>query len=280
MSGKLIEFIRQRDYVLVKELGEGAWGKTVLLQDLDIDEYLVCKKYAPYDESQREKLYQNFVREIKLLHQLFHRNVVRVFNYYLYPQQFSGYILMEFVQGKDVDSYLKDAPEEINEAFAQTIEGFAYLESANVLHRDIRPRNILVRDDGTVKIIDLGFGKKVTAPADFNKSISINWPYPPPADFNEGRYDFATEVYFVGKLFEKIIQDYGIFDFQHWGTLQEMCKHLPAERVASFANIAQRLRAQRLSEVDFTPTELDSYRSFSSCLRDHITKIEAGAKYY
>ncbi|MBV9397187.1 MAG: hypothetical protein JO062_04370 [Bryobacterales bacterium] len=89
----VVKFIRRRDYRLVRELGQGACGQTVLLYDEQIGEYFVCKKYKPYSESQHEALFSNFVREIKLLHQVHHNNVVRVFNYYLYPESHAGYIL-------------------------------------------------------------------------------------------------------------------------------------------------------------------------------------------
>ena len=48
MKDGIVEFLRKRDYVLVKELGEGACGKTVLLHDDVLDEDFVCKKYSPY----------------------------------------------------------------------------------------------------------------------------------------------------------------------------------------------------------------------------------------
>jgi eukaryotic-like serine/threonine-protein kinase len=73
----VISFLRKRDYKFVRELGQGACGRTVLLYDDQIDEHFVCKKYVPFSESQREILFSNFVRELKLLHQVHHANVVR-----------------------------------------------------------------------------------------------------------------------------------------------------------------------------------------------------------
>ena len=77
-----------------------------------------------------------------------------VFNYYLYPEQLTGYILMEFVDGEEIHGFMKNNPEKVNDIFLQTINGFKYLENIEVLHRDIRPQNILVSSDGIVKIID------------------------------------------------------------------------------------------------------------------------------
>lgn len=172
-DSRMIEFVRKRDYKFVRALGSGACGRTILLHDDLIDEHFVCKKYAPVSETHRAELFANFVREIKLLHKIQHENVVRVFNYYLYPDQFTGYILMEFVEGLDIEDFVSKHPENTSGLFLQAINGFAYLESQSILHRDIRPLNVLVRTDGIVKIIDLGFGKHVLDSDDFDKSISL-----------------------------------------------------------------------------------------------------------
>ena len=160
MENQIIEFIRKKDFAFVDELGQGGCGKTYLLYDNIIDENFVCKKYSPYNSTDKELLFQNFVQEIKLLHLVYHTNVVRVYNYYLYPEQKAGYILMEYVKGVDIEEYLSSNPQEINEIFLQTIEGFRHLENNNILHRDIRPQNIMISENGIVKIIDFGFGKR------------------------------------------------------------------------------------------------------------------------
>ncbi|WP_366929762.1 hypothetical protein [uncultured Thiodictyon sp.] len=95
---KIVAFSK-RDYVFVKELGQGACGKTILLRDDTIRKQFVCKKYSPHAEEHRQELFGNFLREITLLHELHHHNVVRVFNYYLYPEQLTGYILMDVEPG-------------------------------------------------------------------------------------------------------------------------------------------------------------------------------------
>jgi len=153
----IVHFLRKRDYTLIRKLGQGGCGQTVLLHDDEIDEHFVCKKYVPYSEAERQPLFRNFVREIKLLHKVHHQNVVRVFNHYLYSDQFTGYILMEFVDGAEVDDYLAKKPEQTNEVFLQAVTGFSYLERIGILHRDIRPGNLMVTEDGVLKIIDCGF---------------------------------------------------------------------------------------------------------------------------
>jgi len=277
--GSPIQFLRRRDYVYVKPLGSGACGETVLIRDDQIDSLFVCKKYSPISESMRQELFKGFVREIKLLHDVHHQNVVRVFNYYLYPETLLGYILMEYVNGLDIEEHLRSRPQDVNSLFLQAIDGFAYLEESQILHRDIRPANLMVREDGVLKIIDLGFGKRVQTSQDFDKSISLNWWCEPPADFASDTYDHATEVYFVGKLFQNLIRENGIEQFKHVALLERMCKRNPDERVGSFADIRNELTLSRSEDIDFEDHELATYRRFAEAVSRHISKVKVGAKY-
>lgn len=279
MSDNVIEFVRKRNYVLVKELGQGACGKTVLLRDDVIDEMFVCKKYSPYYEEHKQEFFDNFLREIKLLHDVYHHNVVRVFNYHLYPEKLTGYILMEYVNGLDLDEYVRANPSALADIFNQAIKGFCHLESRNILHRDIRPMNLMVTNDGTVKIIDLGFGKRVEVVDDYDKSISLNWWCEPPKEFADKHYNFATEVYFVGRLFEKVIQDLSIEDFPYRSVVRKMCQVSPEDRFASFLDVEREVLSNKLSEIEFFGQELNSYRAFANGITEHVARIENGTKY-
>jgi tRNA A-37 threonylcarbamoyl transferase component Bud32 len=276
---EIVHFLRSRDYKFVKELGQGACGKTVLLDDDQIGQRFVCKKYSPYDESEREVLFKNFVREIKLLHLLQHNNVVRVFNYYLYPDKFSGYILMEYVDGKDIEDFTAEFPDRLNDLFTQAIDGFSYLERSGVLHRDIRVGNLLVSNEGILKIIDLGFGKQVNTSLDFDKSVTLNWWCATPDEFRFKRYDFTTEVYFVGKLFEQLIDANGISQFKYAEALRRMCESDPGRRIKSFAEIDRAVRSEPITENEFRDEEVEIYRKFANALMSVTSKIAQSAKY-
>jgi serine/threonine-protein kinase len=276
---EIVRFLRSHDYKLIKELGQGACGKTVLLVDDQIGLNFVCKKYSPYEESEREALFKNFVREIKLLHLLQHKNLVRVFNYYLYPDKFSGYILMEYVDGKDIEDFTAEFPDKLNDLFNQAIDGFSYLERSGVLHRDIRAGNLLVDNDGQLKIIDLGFGKQVNTSLDFDKSITLNWWCATPDEFRFKRYDFGTEVYFVGKLFEQLIQANSVSQFKYTDALRRMCEPEPDRRIKSFAEIDRAIRSELITETEFSDEEIETYRTFANALMSITSKIAQSAKY-
>lgn len=275
----VIEFLRSRDYKYIKQLGQGGCGKTVLLRDDVIDQSFVCKKYAPSDSGQKEDLYANFINEIKLMHNVLHPNIVRVFSYFLYPSQLAGFILMEHIDGETIDKYLKASPESFLGVLRQVLDAFAHLEKRGILHRDIRPQNILVGNDGVVKVIDLGFGKKIEGVGDFDKSITLNWAFAPPKEFGVGKYDFTTEVYFVGKLFEAIALDVGLDDPETGALLRKMCAANPTHRITSFGAALMMVDQVRLSMPEFDGQAVETYRQFADEVSSGITKIDANAGY-
>lgn len=279
MEGKIIEFIRKKDFKFIEEIGQGGTGRTVFLEDEIINERFICKKYSPFYPKHQQTFFNSFKDEIKLLHLLYHKNIVRVFNYYLYPENYTGYILMEFIKRINIYDFLKLNPDLLNNIFLQTIDGFAYLEENKILHRDIRPDNILVSSNNRIKIIDFGFGKKIDFESDFDKSISLNWRYTPPSDFKNKTYDFRTEIYFVGKLFEEIIKENGLSNFSHQSVLDQMLDLNYDKRIKSFFDIQREITTGKTREIQFTPTQKTIYQDFANKLSEIYSKINSDADY-
>lgn len=280
MTFQDIQFVRSKDYKLIKEIDRGGFGKTVLLRDETIDEDFVCKKYDPYVATAKEEFYKNFVNEIKILHLLNDQNIVRVYNYYLYPEFHTGYILMEHIKGSDIEEFISNNPEKINSCFSQAIKGFAHLENLKILHRDIRPLNILVTEEGVVKIIDFGFGKQIAFENEnFNNSISLNWRYPRPSEFSNHIYDFKTEVYFVGKLFEELIQKNVIENFTYTAILRDMIEFDYSRRINSFFDIQRSLLNKTSETVKFEESEKKKYQAFANELLEVLSELQPDCQY-
>jgi serine/threonine-protein kinase len=186
---------------------------------------------------------------------------------------------MEYIEGDSIRDYLAKYPEMIHEIFLQVISGFEYLEENNVLHRDIRPANIMVRDDGILKIIDFGFGKQIQEEADYEKSVSLNWWYEKPLEFSDKVYNFKTEVYFIGKMFEEIIKENGIEKFKYRDLLDNMCEPNPVNRIKNFSDINKHIENDLFYEIGFEGNEHRAYLDFANSIEKHITKIESRAEY-
>jgi len=276
---EIIKFIKQKDFKFKKKLGNGACGQTILIVDETIGEEFVCKKYLPIYEDYRVELFKRFIDEIKILYRLNHENIVRIFNYYLYPTLYSGYIIMEYIEGCSIDLFIKKHPDKINDIFEQIVRGFAYLCENKVLHRDIRNSNIMVTKNGVAKIIDFGFSKEIVSTSNAEKSLSLAWWCTLPDEFKNNTYDFRTEVYFLGKLFEQLISDNNIDGFKYKSILKTMLYQDPSLRVDSFLKINNLILSNQFAEMNFSEEEKIIYRDFSCSLKTAISSITSDSTY-
>lgn len=280
MNKNIIQFTKQKSYEKIRQIGKGGLAKALLVVDPEINEYFVCKKYEPHYPSHKEKYYNNFKNEIKLMYRFYHKNIIRIFNYHLYPEQYTGYIVMEYVEGQELHDYIIQRPEKINDIFYQTIEAFCYLEENKILHRDIRYNNILVDNNDQVKVIDFGFGKQIFDNSDYDKSITLNWWCETPKEFNNKLYDFRTEVYFVGMLFKKIINDNN-FSFDFPELLNKMTQFDEDKRVSSFAQVKYEVDSKGNDiEKLFDDYEKSVYQYFSNNLIEAIAHMKDEVRFH
>lgn len=272
-NGEIITFDTKKNFTFVKPLGDGGTGDTYLFKDETTNMLFAIKKYVPKDPRYIDDHYTRFVDEIKILFNISHPNIVRIYNYYLYPSAKTGFLQMEYVNGKTIDEFqpLPWDEKSWNEVFCDVISAFEYLEKNHILHRDIRPANILIDKDNNVKIIDFGFGKQLEETSTSDNSILLNWPateMPNEVVLNR-EYNEQTEIYFVGTLFRHLLKnDYEHFKFKH--ILEKMTKIDPTERYTSFVEITNEIATGVIGEIGFSEEEKEIYRAFSSQLADHI----------
>jgi serine/threonine-protein kinase len=276
-NGDIVLFLKQKDYIMVNnDLGGGSFGKTVLLQDPFIDELFVAKKYEPEYKEIKEKFYKNFLDEIKILHKLNHRNIVRIYNYYAYEDIFTGYILMEFIDGTDIGKYINKFtgiwdPISLDDLFIQLIDGFCYIEENSIIHRDIREGNILIDKTGTVKIIDFGIGKMFGKEAGGSDSLvsEINrtgldaLPY----EYYEGVYSSHTDMFYLAELFNRLLQgadDPDSLDFSYQDILDKMMEIKPENRYATFTEVKEAIGNRDFVNMEISQKDKDTYQKFSN----------------
>jgi eukaryotic-like serine/threonine-protein kinase len=143
------------DYIVIKFLGEGATSKVFLVKK---DNSLFALKQLNIID---DELKQRFYREIEILKELKHKNIVSIIDSGIYEEK--PFIVMDYVDGDSLD---RIAPK-LNiiqklDTLISAANGIAYLHSKGIIHRDIKPENILVSKDlSTVKIADLGISKVV-----------------------------------------------------------------------------------------------------------------------
>ena len=97
-KGHIVNFDMKKQFKYVDSLGKGGTGRALLFKDETTDMLFAIKKYETEDNEHKEEFYDRFVDEIKILFKLSHPNIVRVYNYYLYPEEKVGYLQMEYVK--------------------------------------------------------------------------------------------------------------------------------------------------------------------------------------
>lgn len=266
-TGDFIEFDRKKVFKYIKQLGQGGTGDTRLFEDETTNIQFAFKKYVSQDKDNVDENYKRFVDEIKILFNLSHLNIVRVYNYYLYPQAKTGYLQMEYIQGESIDDFIPFNDKYWDEIFTQAIAAFEYLESNNILHRDIRPANILIDKNSKVKIIDFGFGKKLEKDNPKKNSILLNWPVTelPNEVINDNDYDHQTEVFFVGKLFQRVFKE-NDYNSKYLYIIERMTKVDKSERYKSFGAISESISKGNFGEINFSEADKEIYLNFADSL--------------
>lgn len=291
-NGDMIPFLKQKDYVMINNnLGSGSFGQTVLLQDPLIDELFVAKKYEPEFEADQKRFYKNFLDEIKILYKLNHRNIVRIYNYYAYEAEYTGYIIMEYIDGKDIGTFIDDyfLPSEnitLDDIFIQIIDAFCYIEEHGIIHRDIREGNILIDKNGIVKIIDFGIGKifaQATNSSDslvgeINRAASDTLPQ----EYYNGIYTNLTDMFYIAELFNRLIcnAEYcDLTEFSYVDILNKMMEKIPEDRYESFVAVRDAIGKHDFVNIEISQKDKKIYQDFTNKVYNSLISYSEEARF-
>jgi len=290
-NGDIIEFLKKKDYIMVNDnLGSGSFAQTVVLKDPYIDELIVAKKYIPDDPQLKERFFKNFIDEIKILYKLNHKNVVRVYNYYIYEEISTGYILMEYVDGKEIDKYFDDINlfdfsggyrwVSIDEIFIQLVEGFQHIEQCGIMHRDIREKNIMIDKAGNIRIIDFGIGKVYnntveTLHDSLGKEINRQNSDTLPDEYHQGEYNSRTDMFYLAELLNRLIQKYKR-SFSYQAILDKMMMKAPNDRFESFEQVKIAIDKKDFLNLEISEEDKQIYQAFSNSVFESIDKFKKG----
>lgn len=182
-------------YQILDTIGTGGFGAVYLARDTFIDKQVAIK--VPHKQGEDiEKL----LREPKLLAALNHPNIVSVIT----ADQKNGvfFIVMEYVEGQSLEKHLRShGALPINIAlqwFTKISEALAYAHKKGVLHRDVRPANVLISNDGIIKVADLGTSRYLLESPWASTRIGSP-PYMAPEHF-QGKATFQSDIYSMGIL--------------------------------------------------------------------------------
>ena len=214
-------------YIIGRVLGYGGFGVTYLAWDSVLEQKVAIKEYLPSEFSTRvpgqtgvsvfggdksEQFYdgiEKFVEEAKRLAQFLNTDgIVRIFE--SFQENGTAYIVMEYLKGQTLTQYLeKSGPVSADEAIrlmTPIIQSLRIVHEHDIIHRDIAPDNIMVTDDGEVKLIDFGAARYATTSHSRSLTVVIKPGYSPEEQYrSRGDQGAWTDVYAVGATMYRMI---------------------------------------------------------------------------
>src|SRR5262249_16452334 len=130
-------------------------------RDLELDRLVALKVIRP-ELSSDQKTLKRFKQELILARQVTHKNVIRIYDLGSHGQ--TKYITMEYVEGPDLSSILEErrlSPEESARLVRQVCFALESAHAENVIHRDLKPQNIMVDASGRARVMDFGLARSV-----------------------------------------------------------------------------------------------------------------------
>ncbi len=193
-------------YKLLREIGAGGMAWVYLAEDL-VEKSQVAVKVLYPQFSQDMSYVQRFIREAKLAIQISSDHIVRILNYG--ADRDVHYLVMEYIQGQDLASTLrKRGPLPWREALEIAAQVALALEAANscgVVHRDIKPQNIMLTQDGLVKVLDFGIARARTLPSLTQTGFVGSPSYIAPEQAMGEEVDIRSDIYSLGVVLYEML---------------------------------------------------------------------------
>ncbi len=189
-------------YRIKAPLGNGGFGAVFLAEDTLIGKLVAIK--VPHRQNQGVEAMS---AEARLMAPLSHPNIVSVLTADSDPESNLFYIVMEYVEGESLAERLtREGTVDEDQALAWSIQitdAVGYAHSRSVLHRDLRPSNVLITKDGTAKVVDFSISRLLDSSLYASTRVGSP-PYMAPEHF-EGRTTFASDIYSIGVMIYEMV---------------------------------------------------------------------------
>jgi serine/threonine protein kinase/predicted Zn-dependent protease len=194
-------------YQIIEELGKGGMGKVYKAQDTDLKEKVAIKLLKP-EIAADKKTIERFRNELKFARKIRHKNVCQMYD--LNKEEGAHYITMEYVDGKDLKGMIRmmgqlSSGKTIFIA-KQVCEGLTEAHKLGVVHRDLKPQNVMVDEDGNARIMDFGIARSLKTKGITAAGVMIGTPeYMSPEQVEGKDVDQRSDIYSLGVILYEMV---------------------------------------------------------------------------
>lgn len=195
------------DYVKIEKIGEGTYGVVYKGRHKNTNKLVALKKIRL--ESEEEGVPSTAIREISILKELQHPNVVSLLDVLL--QEAKLYLVFEFLQ-MDLKKYMDSLPsgkfmekDLVRSYTFQILQGITFCHSHRILHRDLKPQNLLIDKNGIIKLADFGLARAFGIPVRvYTHEVITLWYRAPEILLGSSRYSTPVDVWSIGTIFAEM----------------------------------------------------------------------------
>lgn len=231
-------------YVIQGILGRGGMGVVYKAFDPAIHRQVAIKTItkSAMDASELQYAIARFRHEAQAVGRLTHPRIAAIYDYG--EDADIAYIVMEMVNGRSLYDHLKNQARfdlaEIGEILRQLLDGLGYAHSQGVVHRDVKPSNLLINDDGRIKISDFGIAHIDTSSLTQVGEIMGSPGYMSPEQFTGDEPDLRTDIYAAGVIAYELLTGRKPFT----GSNVEIMRQVISERPANASDYNSKISAQ------------------------------------
>eukprot|EP00301_Raphidiophrys_heterophryoidea_P026446 c9136_g1_i1.p1 GENE.c9136_g1_i1~~c9136_g1_i1.p1 ORF type:complete len:319 (-),score=94.05 c9136_g1_i1:268-1188(-) len=204
--------LRQKYHNWLK-IGGGSYGDVFKAEDRITGEIVAIKRIRL--DTQDEGIASTTIREVSVLQELTHPNVVGLKDVTLSPDR-KLHLVFEFLD-KDLKDHLDAnkkgiAPMEIKSFMYQLLNGLAFCHTHRILHRDLKPQNILITNTGVLKLADFGLARAFNIPVcAFTHEVVTLWYRAPEILLGGKEYSTPVDIWSVGCIFAELVTRKALF---------------------------------------------------------------------
>lgn len=202
------------DYVKIEKIGEGTYGVVYKGRHKKTNRLVALKKIRL--ESEEEGVPSTAIREISLLKELQHPNIVGLEDVLM--QENKLYLVFEFLS-MDLKRYMDTIPKEqfmdkmlVKSYTYQILQGILFCHQRRVLHRDLKPQNLLIDNKGIIKLADFGLARAFGIPVRvYTHEVVTLWYRAPEILLGSQRYSTPVDVWSIGCIFAEMVTKRPLF---------------------------------------------------------------------
>jgi TolB-like protein len=201
-------------FEVLEELGSGGMGTVYRVLDKKINEEMALK-LLKLEVAAKEGTIERFKNELKLARRITHKNVCRMYD--IHEDAETIFITMEYLAGEDLKNLIQRTgllpAEKALEIAKQIGEGLSEAHRLGVIHRDLKPQNIMIDIQGNAKIMDFGIARQLSGPEITAAGVIVGTPlYISPEQVEGAKVDQRTDIYALGVILYEMVTGHPPFE--------------------------------------------------------------------